>query len=141
YISNIGPKISYSYNGAKEFLPTNLKIGAANTWFLDEQNKLTLALDMNKLLVPTPPVVDANGAIIDGKSTQRSVVSGIVGSFSDAPGGFSEEIREIMFSPAIEYWYNNQFAVRAGYSYENPEKGNRKYATFGVGYKYRSLDI
>lgn len=141
YISNLGPKIGYSYNGSKEFLPANLKIGAANTWFLDEQNKLTFALDLNKLLVPTPPVVDAAGNIIEGKNADRSIVSGIIGSFSDAPGGFSEEIKEIMFSPAIEYWYDNQFALRAGYSYENPEKGHRKYATFGVGYKYRSLDF
>lgn len=141
YISNIGPKIKYSNNGFKEFLPTNLRIGAANTLHLDDNNKFTLTLDINKLLVPTPPRLDENGNIIKGKSAERSVASGIIGSFSDAPDGFSEELKEISFSPAVEYWYNNQFALRAGYSYENPDKGNKKYATFGVGYRYSQLDF
>lgn len=141
YISNIGPKIRYTDSGRDEFLPTNLKIGAANTWILDERSQLTFALDLNKLLIPTPPLRDASGNIIKGKNDDRSVVSGIFGSFTDAPDGFSEEIKEITLSPALEYWYNKQFALRAGYCYESPDKGNRKYVTMGAGFRYRTIDI
>jgi hypothetical protein len=140
-ISNIGPKVSYATNGSQFFLPTNLKIGVANTWYLDETNEVTLALDINKLLVPTPPIRDANGNIIAGKDDNRSVVSGIFGSFSDAPGGIGEEFKEIAFSPAFEYWYNKQFALRAGYFYENPDKGNRQYFTVGAGFKYSDFKL
>ncbi|MBE9662299.1 type IX secretion system outer membrane channel protein PorV [Mucilaginibacter myungsuensis] len=140
-ISNIGTKISYSDNGVKYFLPTNLRIGAANTWMIDEYNEFTLAFDINKLLVPTPPLRDNTGAIISGKSDDRSVVSGIFGSFSDAPGGFGEEMREITYSPGLEYWYNKQFALRAGYFYENPNKGARQYLTLGAGFKYDIFNI
>jgi hypothetical protein len=140
-VSNIGPKISYATTGQQFFLPTNLKIGIANTWYLDETNDITLAFDINKLLVPTPPVRDANGNIISGKDDNRSVVSGIFGSFSDAPGGMGEEFKEIAFSPAFEYWYNKQFAIRAGYFYENPDKGNRQYFTTGAGFKYNDFKI
>ncbi|WP_448701118.1 type IX secretion system outer membrane channel protein PorV [Mucilaginibacter sp. AW1-3] len=140
-ISNIGPKMSYTVNGKQFFLPTNLKIGAANTWFLDETNEVTLALDINKLLVPTPPIRDVNGNIISGKDDNRSVVSGIFGSFSDAPGGAAEEFKEIAFSPAFEYLYNKQFALRAGYFYESPDKGNRQYFTVGVGVKYSDFKL
>ena len=90
-ISNIGSKISYSDNGTKYFLPANLKIGAANTVILDDYNQLTFTLDINKLLVPTPPIRDANGNIIKGTDDNVSVPAGIFGSFTDAPGGFSEE--------------------------------------------------
>ena len=139
-ISNIGSKVGYTDGGQKYFLPTNLRIGAANTWDLDEYNQVTVALDLNKLLVPTPPIRDAStGAIISGKDDNRTVVSGIFGSFSDAPGGFSEELKEISYSPAVEYWYNKQFALRAGYFYESPDKGNRQYLTLGAGLKYDSL--
>jgi len=140
-ISNIGPKLSYTANGQQFFLPTNLKIGAANTWFLDETNEVTLALDINKLLVPTPPIRDANGNIVSGKDDNRSVVSGIFGSFSDAPGGLGEEFKEIAFSPAFEYTYNKQFSLRAGYFYENPDKGNRQYFTVGAGVKYDDFKL
>jgi hypothetical protein len=140
-ISNIGTKISYSDGGTKYFLPTNLKIGAANTWYIDDYNEFTAALDLNKLLVPTPPIRDSNGNIISGKDDNRSVVSGIFGSFSDAPGGFSEELKEVSFSPGIEYRYNKQFALRAGYFYENPDKGARQYLTLGAGFKYDIFDI
>ena len=135
-ISNIGSKISYTDNGTKYFLPTNLKIGIANTLNLDETNQLTFALDFNKLLVPTPPIRDADGNIIKGKDDDRSVPSGIFGSFSDAPGGFHEELQEITISPGVEYWYNKQFALRAGYFYENPNKGGLHYFTLGTGFKY-----
>jgi len=135
-ISNIGSKISYTDNGTKYFLPTNLRIGAANTFNLDETNQLTLALDFNKLLVPTPPIRDSEGNIVSGKNDDRSVVSGIFGSFSDAPGGFSEELKEIGISSGVEYWYNKQFALRAGYLYQNPAKGGLHYVTLGTGFKY-----
>lgn len=135
-ISNIGTKISYTTNGPKYFLPANLKLGAANTWNLDENNQITVAFDINKLLAPTPPIKDANGTIISGKNDDVSVPSGIFQSFGDAPGGFSEEMKEISLSPGAEYWYNNQFAIRAGYLYENPSKSDRRYVTLGFGVKY-----
>lgn len=140
-VSNIGSKISYSNIGQKYFLPINLKIGAANTWYLDDINELTVTLDLNKLLVPTPPIRDNSGNIIAGKDDNISVVSGILGSFTDAPGGLKEELQEITYSPAFEYWYNKQFAVRAGYFYENPNKGNRQYLTLGSGIQYHDIDI
>jgi hypothetical protein len=135
-ISNIGSKISYTDNGTKYFLPTNLRIGAANTLNLDQYNQLTFALDLNKLLVPTPPIRDSQGNIIKGKDDNVSVPAGIFGSFTDAPGGFSEELQEISISPGVEYWYNKQFAVRAGYFYENPNKGGLHYFTLGTGFRY-----
>ena len=140
-ISNIGPRISYSTNGPKYFLPTNLKIGVANTLNVDDLSQLTFTLDLNKLLVPTPPIRDANGNVIAGKDDNRSVVSGIFGSFSDAPGGFSEEIKEISYSPGLEYWYNRQFALRAGYFYQNPQKGSGQYLTLGAGIKYSVFNL
>jgi hypothetical protein len=135
-ISNIGSKVSYSDAGPSYFLPTNLKIGAANTLNIDKFNQITLTLDLNKLLVPTPPIRDDNGNIIKGKDDNVSVPAGIFGSFSDAPGGFSEELQEITLSPGLEYWYDQQFALRAGYFYENPSKGGRQYLTMGIGLKY-----
>jgi hypothetical protein len=135
-ISNIGSKLSYSASGPKYFLPTNLKIGVANTINLDDYNQFTVTIDFNKLLVPTPPIVDANGNIIKGQSADVSVPAGIFGSFSDAPGGFNQEIQEISVSPGLEYWYNRIFAVRAGYYYLNPNQGGAHYFTFGAGFKY-----
>ncbi|WPU93774.1 type IX secretion system outer membrane channel protein PorV [Mucilaginibacter sabulilitoris] len=129
HISNIGSKISYSDVEPAYFLPANLKIGAANTWNFDETNQLTLTLDLNKLLVPTGR--DSTGIITD-----VSVPSGIFRSFTDARGGLSEELKEISLSPGAEYWYNQQFALRAGYFYENPSKGGRHYLTLGFGLKY-----
>ena len=135
-ISNIGTKISYSDNGSKYFLPTNLKLGVANTVNLDDYNQLTLALDFNKLLVPTPPIRDDQGNIISGKNDDVSVPAGIFGSFSDAPGGFHEELQEININSGLEYSYNKLFFLRAGYSYENPNKGGLHYFTVGTGLKY-----
>ena len=112
-ISNIGSKISYTDNGTKYFLPTNLKLGIANTINLDDVNQFTFALDFNKLLVPTPPIRDSNGNIIKGKDDNVSVPAGIFGSFTDAPNGFSQEMQQINISPGIEYWYNKAFALRA----------------------------
>jgi len=135
-ISNIGNKVSYSDAGPKYYLPANLKIGAANTINLDDYNQVTFTIDFNKLLVPTPPIRDADGNIIKGKDDNKSVPSSIFGSFSDAPGGFSEEIKEISVSPGFEYWYNQLFAVRAGYYYLSQSKGGAGYLTAGIGLKY-----
>jgi hypothetical protein len=136
-ISNIGPKISYTSGGQNYYLPTNLKIGAANTLNVDEYSQLTFTLDINKLLVPTTKY-DASGNVTSG---DKSVPAAIFGSFGDAPGGFSEELKEISYSPGIEYWYNKQFALRAGYFYENPNKGDRQYITFGAGLKYDIFNL
>jgi len=141
HISNIGSKISYSDGGPSYFLPTNLKIGVANTWNIDGANKFTVAFDINKLLVPTPPIRDNQGNIVSGSDDNVSVPSGIFRSFGDAPGGFGEEMKEITLSPGVEYWYNSLFALRAGYFYENPAKGGRHYATLGLGLKYNSYSF
>ena len=135
-ISNIGSKISYTDNGTKYFLPTNLKLGIANTINLDEFNSITFALDFNKLLVPTPPITDIDGNIIKGKSSDVSVPAGIFQSFTDAPNGFSQEMQEVAISPGLEYWYNKQFAFRLGYFYENPNNGGLHYFTVGTGFRY-----
>lgn len=141
-ISNIGTKMSYTDGGdLKYFLPTNMKLGTASTFHLDAFNDFTIAIDFNKLLVPTPPQYDTNGRIVAGKDPNRSVPAGIFGSFSDAPGGGSEELQEVNISTGLEYWYNKQFAVRAGYFYENPNKGSRQYLTVGLGLKYNIVDI
>lgn len=140
-ISNIGTKVNYSDAAEKSFLPTNLKLGGATTLNIDDLNKFTVALDINKLLVPTNPIRDEDGKIISGKDPDRSVPSGIFGSFSDAPGGFSEEMKEINYSLGTEYWYNQQFAIRAGYFYENPTKGDRQYVTLGAGLKYNVFNL
>ena len=137
-ISNIGNKIRYTETSTRDFIPINLRIGTAINTDFDEYNKISFAFDINKLLVPTPPIY--NDSITDqidfGKDPNVSVVSGIFQSFGDAPGGFNEELREINFSLGTEYWYNNQFAIRAGYFNEHNTKGGRKFFTFGSGVKY-----
>lgn len=140
-ITNLGTKISYSNDAQfKDFLPTNLGLGGSYTQQFDEYNKLTFELDINKLLVPTPDTIDRNGNQIDDYNEQ-GVVEGIFHSFSDAPGGFREEMEELMFSAGVEYWYNDLFSVRAGYFNENKNKGDRKYFTLGLGLKYNVLGI
>jgi hypothetical protein len=141
--SNIGSKMSYTKSTEPDFIPMNMKLGSSGTIELDNFNKITLAIDLNKLLVPTPPKYDLNGNIIDGKDPNVSVPVAIFQSFFDAPGGFKEEMREITYSFGAEYWYNNQFAIRGGYFYENETKGNRKYFTAGAGLRMNifSLDF
>ena len=139
--SNIGSKMSYSDGQTSDFIPMNMRIGGSGTIELDEFNKLSLAIDFNKLLVPTPPVYDNDGEIIDGKDPDVSVPVAIFQSFYDAPDGFKEEIREITSSIGLEYWYNNQFALRTGYFHENASKGNRKYFTAGAGFKFKGFTI
>ncbi|TCD11541.1 type IX secretion system outer membrane channel protein PorV [Pedobacter frigidisoli] len=140
-ISNIGTKMSYSDGGESFFLPTNFKIGGASTFVVDEFSTFTLAVDFNKLLVPTQPIYDSNNTIVSGKDPNRSVPAGIFGSFNDAPGGFSEEIKEVGISTGLEYWYNQQFALRAGYNYQSPMKGDSRYFTLGLGLKYNVFNI
>ncbi|HEY0741791.1 MAG TPA: type IX secretion system outer membrane channel protein PorV [Chryseosolibacter sp.] len=124
-ISNIGAKISYTDNSNRDFLPTSLRLGGAFTTELSPNNTLTFLLDFNKLMVPSP----------DTSDVEKSVLSGMFGSFSDAQGGGSEELKEFMTSLGVEYWYNQTFAARLGYFNEAREKGNRKYLTFGLGFR------
>ena len=153
-ISNIGAKISYSNdNTQKDFIPTNLRLGPSLLLNLDDYNSITFMLDVNKLLVPTPPiyktdslnqpVYDDNGnqIILKGKNPNVSVVSGMLQSFYDAPDGFSEELHELTYSLGVEYWYDKQFAIRGGYFYEDKTKGNRKYFTLGAGLKYNVFGL
>ncbi len=133
-ISNIGAKISYTEGAEKDFIPTNMKLGAYYSTEVDKYNKIGFAFDMNKLLVPTPDP-NVEGDILTGLGNDKSVVAGIFSSFTDAPGGMKEELKEISFSAGAEYWYNDQFAIRAGYFYEDKDKGNRKYLTAGAGLK------
>ena len=130
-ITNLGGKISYSDANNKDFLPTNLRIGTAYKMELDALNSLSFALDFNKLMVPSP---------YPG-SKSKPMLSGVLGSFTDAKGGFSEEIREITVSLGTEYWYNNVFAGRLGYFYEAKDKGNRKYLTAGIGARYEKFGL
>ena len=136
-ISNIGTKISYTENEDKDFLPMNFKIGGRYSMKLDEYNNLSVAMDINKLLVPTPPVYDqtTQDSIIAGQDPDISVVQAVFQSFGDAPGGIQEEWRELMYSIGFEYWYQNQFGLRGGYFHEHETKGNRKYFTLGAGLK------
>ncbi|KYG76870.1 MULTISPECIES: type IX secretion system outer membrane channel protein PorV [Roseivirga] len=132
-ITNIGSKISYNSADEEDFIPTNLRIGSSLSSFLDPYNKITLALDLNKLMVPTPQA--------DGSHRDKGLLAGMFGSFGDAPGGFKEEIQEIMYSVGAEYEYRETFALRAGYFYEHVNKGNRKYFTAGVGFKLQKLEL
>lgn len=139
-ISNIGTKIAYSATKTPYFLPANLRLGTAFT-FSKNDSRFIFALDLNKLLVPTQPVYDHSGHITKGKDPDRSVPAGIFGSFSDAPGGFSEELKEIGVSAGLEYSFKDMIIFRAGYNYQNPEKGNSNYLTLGAGFKYNVLSI
>ncbi len=130
-INNIGAKISYTNANNPDFIPTNLRIGGAYKTELNPLNSLTFALDFNKLMVPST---------VPG-SRNKPLLEGIFGSFSDAPGGFAEELSEFTISTGVEYWYNNTFAGRLGYFYEDQYKGNRKYLTAGVGFKYDNFVI
>jgi len=142
--SNIGAKMSYTDENDPDFIPMNLRLGPALKIRLDRYNDLNFAIDLNKLLVPTPPVYDEiTGEIIAGKDPNVSVPVAIFQSFADAPGGFKEELHEISYSFGTEYWYNQQFAIRAGYFHEHASKGNRKYFTAGAGFRMSvfSLDF
>ncbi len=155
HFSNIGQKLTYSNADQEDFIPINMRMGASFKTDLDAFNTITVALEFNKLMVPSPPVyeTDAQGnfvqdpndpdkyAIRRGKDPFRPLLSGMFGSFNDAPDGFSEEIREIVSSIGLEYWYKDVFAARAGYHYETPQKGDRKYFTMGIGFRYQVFGI
>lgn len=137
-ISNIGAKITYTKDTIRDFLPANFALGAAYTFELDEYNTITLTGDLNKLMVPTP----CQGEDCDqDERDDQSPIAGAINSWSDAPEGFREEVREFTFSVGAEYWYDQQFAVRAGYFHENIQKGGRRYLTAGLGLKYNIFGI
>ncbi len=139
-LSNLGGKISYTDNAdQRDFIPANLGIGTTYTSVLDESNRVMFGIDINKLLVPTPPAMGDSAGLVAYR--QKSVVSSWFSSFGDAPGGFSEELKEFQVSAGAEYVYANQFALRAGYFYENKTKGNRRYFTTGVGVKYNVFGL
>lgn len=154
-ISNIGAKISYSDdNTQRDFIPTNLRVGPSLTLDIDEYNRLSFMVDINKLLIPTPPIYatdsltgqpiyDDNGnqLIFKGKDPNVSVPVGMFQSFFDAPDGFNEEIRELSFAVGVEYWYDKQFAIRGGYFHEDRTKGNRKFFTLGAGLRYNVFGL
>lgn len=146
-VSNIGSKITFGGDDNPEFIPTNLRLGASLMIPVDEYNRFTIAADANKLLVPTYPKQE------EGESTEAyqqrvqkdyydiSSISGIFKSFSDAPNGFKEELQEIQWSVGAEYCYHDQFTLRAGYHHEAENKGNRKYFTFGAGFKMNVFSL
>ena len=146
-LTNLGAKIGYSNNAdEKDFIPANLGLGTTYTKVIDESNKISFGIDINKLLVPTPPMfkndpptAEDSAILVDYR--KKGVVSSWFSSFGDAPDGFSEELKEFQISTGLEYSYNNQFAVRAGYFYENKYKGNRRYFTTGVGIKYNVFEL
>lgn len=153
-ISNIGNKISYSKTAIKkDFIPTNFRIGGGLTINLDDYNSLAATLDINKLLVPTPPVYqrdslgnpvydpEGNLVVEKGMDPEVFVVQGMIQSWYDAPYGFSEEMREFSFALGLEYWYAKQFSVRGGFFYEDATKGNRKFFTVGAGLRYNVFGL
>ncbi len=157
-ISNIGPKMSYSSGNSKDyFIPTNMRLGVGYNFRFDEYNELNLMIDANKLLVPTPPIYYAldeempDGSLSDGstdpsniksgKDPNVGVIQGMIQSFGDAPGGFSEEMKEITWGFGAEYVYDKTFALRGGYFHEDEMKGSRQYATLGFGFMYNSIGL
>lgn len=145
-ISNIGNKIRYSAGGKGDFLPANMRLGNSITAEIDKYNTISASLDFNKLLVPTREYVtndSVTGAkkIIGEISADKSVPTAIFSSFSDAPGGWREELREIIICTGVEYWYDKQFGLRAGYFHEAETKGNRKYFTLGLGLRLSTFGL
>ncbi len=152
-ISNIGSKITYTDETDRDFIPMNLRIGSYFNYHIDDFNEIAFTFDLNKLLVPTPPFynidsfgnpiydADGNPVIFKGNNPNVPVIAGAIQSFSDAPGGFKEELREINPAFGFEYWYQKQFAARAGYFYEHKTKGNRQFVSLGVGIKYNILNL
>ena len=167
-IQNLGPKIKYDESGDDTFLPTNLRLGGGFDFLLDQYNKVSLTAEITKLLVPTPPIMgreynftDINGngiydegidelgeltssdyVIYQGQDNQDvNFLSGVFQSFSDAPGGFSEELKEFTWALGAEYVYDDSFALRAGYFNESEDKGARKFLAFGAGFKFSGTKI
>ncbi len=136
-LSNLGSKISYTSDASqKDYIPANFGIGAAYNKVFDADNKITFALDINKLMVPTPPSATDSASLVDYRS--KGVVSSWFSSFGDAG---KNELKEATVAVGGEYWYKNQFALRAGYFYENKVKGDRRYFTLGAGLKYNTMGL
>lgn len=146
-VSNIGNKISTDGGNNYAYIPTNLRLGASLTYPMDDYNTIAFSADINKLLVPTPPVQGDDESSSDytqrvyDYNNKNSAISGIFKSFTDAPGGMKEELQEVMFSAGVEYNYNKQFSLRGGYFNESQNKGNRKYFTFGAGFKLNVFQL
>lgn len=152
-LTNLGPKITYNSAEDLDYIPTNLRIGTAYKINFNELNSFTFILDANKLMVPTPPIyqtnqdgtlaTDENGNLIisAGQDPNRALISGMFGSFSDAPGGFNEEMSEFTVSFGMEYLYTEKFALRTGYFYEDKTKGGRRYFTMGLGFNMKRLGL
>ena len=154
-LTNIGSKVTYTRSEFRDFLPANLGLGAGLLLNLDDYNSVSFHLDLNKLLVPSPQspnLFDADDNVIPNPDydanqngepdyKEKSTFGALIGSFGDAQGGFSEELKEYNISFGVEYWYQKQFAVRAGYYYENPIKGDRQFLTVGAGLKYNVFAI
>jgi hypothetical protein len=147
-ISNIGPKIKYDDAGDENFLPTNFKAGAGFDFILDASNTIGVHLEINKLLVPTPPVFEIENGMLTPEAQQafldysrQNEFSAIFSSWGDAPDGISEELREITWALGAEYWFEDSFALRLGYFNESRDKGFRKFVTMGAGFKYSTINI
>lgn len=156
-ISNLGGKIQYANSQTTaDFLPANIRLGGAYKLQFDPYNRMEVIVEANKLLVPTPPIregdqgyrgdINGNGEpndddVLYGKDDDVSSFAGAIQSFSDAPGGFSEELEEVIINAGLEYWYDDRFAFRAGYQYEDPEKGGREYITLGAGIRYNVFGL
>ena len=159
-ISNIGPKLKYDEVGSESNIPTNFAIGGGFDFILDPYNTIGVSLELNKLLVPTPPIygtefVDENGngeidegeevlnnkAIYKGEDPDVSFFKGMIQSWNDAPNGFSEELNEFAWALGAEYWYRDVFAFRAGYFNEHVTKGSRQFMSLGAGFKYTTINI
>jgi hypothetical protein len=150
-LQNLGPKMSYdNTQSSTNFLPSNMKLGGGFDFILDDYNKVALNLEVNKLLVPTPqdPDLNGDGDITSAERSQNNQnyqsigwFQGVTQSFSDAPGGFSEELKEITYSAGAEYLYQDSFSLRMGYFHENKDKGARQYFSLGAGFKYNVVKV
>lgn len=143
-ISNIGPKMKYDDSGQENFIPTNLKLGGGFDFIFDAENRLGTYFEFNKLLVPTPKDFNGDDEMDSDDAAEYNdigAIQGIFKSFGDAPGGFSEELREVTWALGAEYMYRDAFAFRAGYFSESETKGSRRFASFGAGFKYEEIKI
>ena len=142
-ISNIGPRLKYDEGGQKNFIPTNIKIGSSMDLTMDEVSVLSFNLEFNKLLVPSPVATYKDGAFVGYQQPDVSFIKGIFESFADAPGGLSEELKEITWAFGLEYEFQKSFALRTGYFNESLEKGSRRFLTLGAGFSidFARIDI
>ena len=142
-ISNIGPRLKYDEGGQKNFIPTNIKIGSSMDLTMDEVSVLSFNLELNKLLVPSPVATYKDGIFVGYQQPDVSFIKGIFESFADAPGGLSEELKEITWAFGLEYEFQKSFALRTGYFNESLEKGSRRFLTLGAGFSidFARIDI